>query len=183
MGQGESEAPKDAQVTIAAEEYERLVDEAKQAGASKDHYLRALADLENSKKRLQRDREDSTRFAAERIIRALLPIMDSFELALKAIDQSDDSFARGARAGIELIFRQLTELLQKEGVQRIEALHKPFDHRLHEALQQVETDEWPDNTVVEEVQVGYTFHGNVLRPSLVKVAKQPAPVPPKPAAS
>ncbi len=167
-------------ITLTPEEHQQLLDQAKQAEEMRDQHLRALADFDNSKKRLERDREEFVRFAAERFVKQLLPIVDSLDHALKAAEAPKDQHGgprvdqRAMLDGIRLISKQLVELLQKEGVKRIEAVGKPFDHTLHEAIQQVETADVPDHHVIEEIQTGYTLHGRVIRPALVKVAKAPA---------
>lgn len=156
-------------VTVSAEEYERLLGHAKQA----EQYLRQLADVDNTRKRLHREKEEFSRFAAESVIRQLLPIIDSLSQALVAVDKQSDP--KTIIQGIHLIYRQLLGLLEREGVARITTIGEPFDPHRHEAVAQVETDDHKaDGTIVEEVQVGYTMHGKVLRPAMVKVAKKRA---------
>ena len=152
------------------EELERLKHEAQQA---KDQYLRTLAEFENTKKRLHREKEEFTKYAAESIVRELLPIVDSLDQALVAVDKQSDPTA--IVKGVHLIYRQLLGLLEKEGVKRIPTIGEPFDPHQHEAVAQVEAhDGKADDTVAEEVQVGYTLHGKVIRPAMVKVAKSTA---------
>lgn len=134
-----------------------------------DEHLRALAEFENTKKRLQREKEEFARYAAETVIRELLPIIDSLDQALVAVDKQPDSDA--VVKGVHLIHRQLLGLLKKEGVQRIPTVGEVFDPHRHEAVAQVEAPEGtPDHTITEEVQSGYTMHGTVIRPAMVKVA-------------
>ena len=110
------------------------------------------------------------RYASETVVRDLLPIMDSLDQALVAVDKQADPQA--IIKGVHLIYRQLLGLLENEGVKRIASLGEPFDPHEHEAVAQVETTEGTaDDTVIEEVQVGYTMHGKVIRPAMVKVAK------------
>ena len=162
------EAPQPAGST--ADELERLRQEAQQA---KGQYLRILADYENTKKRMQREREEFVKYSAETVVRGLLPIIDSLDQALVAVDKQADPQA--VIKGVHLIYRQLLGLLEKEGVKRIPTVGAPFDPHQHEAIAQVETtDGKADNTVAEEVQVGYTMHGKVIRPAMVKVAKKAA---------
>lgn len=150
------------------DELERLKREAAQA---KDQYLRTLAEADNTKKRLHREKEEFIRYAAESMVRQLLPIMDSLDQALVAVDKQAD--AQAVIKGVHLIYRQLLGLLDKEGVKRIPTAGEPFDPHKHEAVAQVETgDGTPDETVIEEVQVGYTMHDKVIRPAMVKVAKK-----------
>ena len=151
-------------------ELEQLKHQLQQA---KEQSLRALADIENTKKRLTREKEEFARYAAETVVRDLLPIVDSLGQALVAVDQQADPDA--VVKGVHLIYRQLLGLLEKEGVKRIAAIGESFDPHRHEAVAQVEPqDGAADNTILEEVQVGYTMHGKVIRPAMVKVAKTSA---------
>ncbi len=160
-------------VSLSTEEHARLVTQANQAQEYKDQYLRALADVDNTKKRLHREKEEFLRYAAESVVRGLLPIIDSLDQALVAVDKQADPQA--IIKGVHLIYRQLLGLLEKEGIKRIPTVGEPFDPHKHEAVAQVErNDATPDGTVVEEVQVGYTMHGKVIRPAMVKIAKRTA---------
>jgi molecular chaperone GrpE len=173
--------PKSHETSAAPSELERLREEARQA---KEQYLRTLAEADNAKKRLQREKDEFARFAAETVLRGLLPIVDSLDQALVAVDrqaelpapQSEAARQAGAEAvikGVHLIYRQLLGLLDKEGVRRIPTVGERFDPHLHEAVAQVQAaDGTPDGTIVEEIQVGYTMHGKVIRPAMVKVAKR-----------
>ena len=153
-----------------ADELQRLNDALKQA---KDHYLRTVAEFENAKKRLHREKEEFVKYAAESMARELLPIVDSLDQALVAVDKQSDPQA--IIKGVHLIYRQLLGLLEKEGVKRIPTVGEPFDPHHHEAVAQVDTtDGTADETIVEQVQVGYTMHGKVIRPAMVKVAKSTA---------
>ncbi|MDP3703626.1 MAG: nucleotide exchange factor GrpE [Candidatus Omnitrophota bacterium] len=150
-----------------AEELELLRQEVQQA---KEQSLRTLAEVDNTKKRLHREKEELAKYAAEAMVLGLLPIVDSLDQALVAVDQQSDPQA--VIKGIHLIYRQLLGLLEKEGVKRIPTVGERFDPHKHEAVAQVETDGTPDDTVTEEIQVGYTMYGKVIRPAIVKVAKQ-----------
>ena len=153
----------------SSEEMERLKTEAQQA---KDQYLRTLAEFENTKKRLHREKEEFARYASETVVRELLPIVDSLDHALVAVDKQSDPQA--IIKGVHLIYRQFLGLLDKEGVKRIPTVGETFDPHKHEAVAQVETqDGTADGTILEEVQVGYTMHGKVIRPAIVKVATNP----------
>ncbi len=150
-----------------AADVERLTQELQQAN---DKYLRTLADFENTKKRLHREKEEFLRYAAETMVRELLPIIDSLDQALVAVDKQSDPQA--IIKGIHLIYRQLLGLLAKEGVERIPTVGESFDPHKHEAVAQIETtDGTADDTIVEQVQVGYTMHGRTIRPAMVKIAK------------
>lgn len=163
----DSVTPSRKAVTLPAEEHARLLEQASQA----EQYLRAAADLENTRKRLQREHQERSRYAAEATVRQLLPIVDSLSQAVVAVDKQSDPQA--VVKGVHLIYRQLLGLLEKEGVARIPTVGERFDPHRHEAVAQVDTDDHAaDGTIVEEVQAGYTIHGKVLRPAMVKVAKK-----------
>jgi molecular chaperone GrpE len=129
--------------------------------------VRRQADFENYRKRIERERPEDRRQGAARVVEDLLPVLDAFERALKA---HDDPAYEEYRKGLELIFRQLWDLLAKHGLERIAAAGKPFDPYFHQAIERVETEEYPDGTVVEVLQDGFTLHGRVLRPSIVRVS-------------
>jgi molecular chaperone GrpE len=162
--------PVETKGPATTDELERLTREAAQA---KDQYLRTLAEFENARKRLQREKEEFAKYAAEGLIRELLPVIDGMDQALVAVDQRAD--AQAVIKGIHLIYRQMLGLLEKQGVKRISTIGERFDPHLHEAVGHVDTDgDTPSDTIVEEVQVGYTMHGHVIRPAVVKIAKREA---------
>ncbi len=134
-------------------------------------YLRLAADFENFRRRTQREAAEIRRTANEALLRELLQVVDNFERALEA---ARSQLPENLVTGIEMIYKQLGNILTKEGVQPIESVGKPFDPLYQEAFEQVETTELPDGTVTEEIQKGYLLQGKVLRPALVKVAKKPA---------
>lgn len=136
-----------------------------------DGWRRAQADLENFRRRVERDREDLAKFAAEKLVLRLLPVIDNLDRALAAAERADDAAA--VRDGITLIRKQFLEVLQKEGVEPIDAANKEFDPEFHEAVLRVDSDEYPDNTVVEELRKGYTMHGKVIRATMCKVSRRP----------
>lgn len=132
------------------------------------HLQRLQADFDNYRKRTQKEKEDISKYAAERLVSAILPVLDNFERAIGSVQTSPD--LAGYTQGVEMIFRQMHNVLVKEGLTVIEALGQPFDPNLHEAILSIESEEHPENTVVEEVQKGYYLKDRVLRPSMVKVS-------------
>ena len=134
-----------------------------------DKLLRNAAEFENYKKRTIRQYEDMVAFANEKTISEMLEIIDSFDRALKQKDENADSNA--FIKGIELINNQMHNLLVKYNVKPIEAMGKPFDPNFHEAMMQVESDEFPEGTVAFEMSKGYMIGDRVLRHSKVGVAK------------
>ncbi|GEA16470.1 protein GrpE [Moorella sp. E308F] len=131
-------------------------------------YLRLQADFDNYRKRTRREYEELTRLANARLIESLLPILDNLELALAAAAGAEK---QALETGVEMTLRQLQEILAREGLMPVAALGQPFNPELHEAVAREETPE-PDkiNLVVEELRRGYTLHGKLLRPAMVKVA-------------
>lgn len=134
-------------------------------------YLRTLADFQNFRRRQEEENRQLRQFANRELILALLPILDNFERALAAAEQSQSYEA--LVGGVALTLRQMQDFLKKNGVQAIEAVGQEFDPNYHEAVMRVEDPEHPENTVVEELQRGYAMHDRVLRPSMVKVATHP----------
>jgi molecular chaperone GrpE len=133
-----------------------------------DRLARAQAEFENARRRAQREQQDYRDYALADAIKAVLPILDSFDRAL-----ASPADTREFRSGMELIDRQLHDVLAKLGVTEIEALRQPFDPNLHQAIEMVETREVPGDHVVEELQRGYKLKGRLLRPAMVKVSCNP----------
>jgi molecular chaperone GrpE len=133
-----------------------------------DRLARAQAEFENARRRAGKEQQDFRDYAAVDVIKSLLPVIDSFERALRA--KSDASDFRG---GIELIYKQLQDALAKLGVRPVPAVGEPFDPHYHEAIEMVETTKAADHEVLEELQRGYKFKDRLLRPAMVKVANNP----------
>src|ERR1700684_67550 len=131
-----------------------------------DRLARAQAEFENARRRASKEQQDFRDYAAADAIKPLLPVLDSFERALTV--KSD---AVEFRSGVELIYKQLLSALAKLSVQPIAAKGEPFDPHYHEAIEMVETSDAPDHQVIEELQRGYKFKDRLLRPAMVKVAK------------
>jgi molecular chaperone GrpE len=135
-----------------------------------DKYIRLYAEFDNYRKRVNKDREELIKYANEGIIYQLLPVIDNLEMALK---HSNDSTSSGLVQGVENTLREFLRTLEKYGLTPIEAVNKPFDPSLHEAMCVIERKDIEDNLVVEEFRKGYIFKEKVLRPSLVSVSKRP----------
>jgi len=133
-----------------------------------DRLARAQAEFENARKRAIKEQQDFRDFATIDAIKSLLPVVDSFERALQAKSDPGDF-----RAGVELIYKQLQDVLSKLGVRAIAAKGEQFDPHVHEAIEMVETPDAADHEVLEEWQRGYKFKDRLLRPAMVKVAKNP----------
>jgi molecular chaperone GrpE len=133
-----------------------------------DRLARAQAEFDNARKRAAKEQQDFRDFAMVDAIKTLLPVVDSFERALQAKSAAPDF-----RSGVELIYKQLQDVLTKLGVRPIAAKGEQFDPHVHEAIEMVETPDAADHEVLEEWQRGYKFKDRLLRPAMVKVAKNP----------
>jgi molecular chaperone GrpE len=133
-----------------------------------DRLARAQAEFENARRRAAKEQQDFRDYAAVDVIKALLPVVDSFERALGAKSGPADF-----RGGIELIYKQLQDALAKLGVRPIPAVGEPFDPHYHEAIEMVETTDAADHEVLDELQRGYKFKDRLLRPAMVRVARNP----------
>jgi molecular chaperone GrpE len=134
----------------------------------KARYLRAQADFDNFRRRSRQEKDEFAAYANVKIIEELLPVLDTFEMALKTSEQSD---VKTLLTGVEMVYRQLLTALEKHGLTPIDAVGKPFDPNLHEGIMQVESDEHPSNTVVQELRKGYKVKDKVVRPTMVQVSK------------
>lgn len=152
-----------------AEQLEKLLAEKQEL---MNTLVRRQADFENYRKRVEKERQQEHHRGIEGLIESLLPVLDAFERALAA---QDDSGYAEYRKGFELIYRQLWEALAKRGLERIESTGKEFNPHFHHAIERVETTEHADGIVIGELQPGYVFHGRVLRPAMVRVASHAAP--------
>ena len=136
----------------------------------KDTFLREKAELENFKKRLTKEKEDFVQFANERLLKELVQIEDNMERAISAPNATLESL----KEGVEMIQKQFATFLKNQKVESIEALGKPFDPNLHEVLNQQESDEHDENTVILEYSKGYTLNGRILRSAKVVISKKPS---------
>jgi len=138
-----------------------------------DQLLRTQAEFENYKKRTIREKADLMQFGNEALMRELLSIIDDLERSLEHAHRSNQKDA--LVDGIELIKKDLLKRLEKFGLKQVASQGETFDPHKHEAIAQIETAEYPDNTIVEELQKGYLVHDRLLRPATVRVAKMPPP--------
>jgi molecular chaperone GrpE len=145
--------------------------EAKEAKAKENYdlYLRAMAEMDNLRKRTAREKADTIKYGKEEIIKDILPFLDSMDRALEHADTSD---ARAFIDGIRLMQDQLLCCLQKHGVERIESMGEDFDPNLHEALMLLDSADHRDNQIVSEMEKGYLLNGRLIRPSRVCVCKR-----------
>lgn len=134
----------------------------------KDKYLRNLAEVDNFRKRVKKEKEDYYQYALGEFLLSLLPIIDNLERALNSKNTAPDE--KSILSGVEMIYKQLIDLLRKSNVEEIKSLNQPFDPNYHQALSKIEQEDLDQPLVVEVYQKGYRYHNKLLRPSLTKVA-------------
>jgi len=146
----------------------RISELRRQADEHQNRYLRAQADFDNFRRRTQKEKEELAQYASMKLITQLLPVMDNFERALQTGAEATevDSFAKG----VDMIYRQLFQVLEAEGLKAMDVVGQPFDPELHQAIMRVESDEHEEGTVIEAVQTGYLLKDKVIRPAMVKVS-------------
>lgn len=137
--------------------------------AAADMMLRLAAEMDNYKKRVDKERQSLIKYGSQGILQELLPILDNFERAIESANKSKDfdSFLEG----VGMIFKQMSAALERKGISTIDAIGETFDPNIHEAVMQVASDKYSENTVVEELQKGYVLHDRVIRPAMVAVSK------------
>ena len=151
---------------------ENLRDEIEQL---RDEKLRLLADMENLRKRSDRDRMVSIRYGNINFARDILSLGDNLSRALDAIpkDAEKTETITNLINGLRMVQREFTSILEKHGIKKIEALNQRFDHNFHQAMMEIESEEVEEGIVIQEIQSGYNMHDRLLRPSMVGVAKKP----------
>jgi molecular chaperone GrpE len=157
------DGPADTEAGDSLDELRREKD------ALQDRLLRTAAEFDNYRKRIDRERRDLAEFAAADILSEFLPILDNFERALQAPSGGD---AEAFKKGVELIHKQIFDLLRKRGVKPIDALGMDFDPNFHQAVIHETSDDHREGEVMQELQRGYMLGDRLLRPSMVKVAKR-----------
>jgi molecular chaperone GrpE len=158
-------APPQNDETVSRAEFDQLK-------AERDHLVdrvaRLQAEFENARKRAERERAEFRDYATGNVVEQFLPVLDNFELALKAKGSADQ-----LRSGVELIVKQMEEVLRQMQVTTVPSVGEEFDPRYHEALGSVERDDLPDHFVAEEIRRGYKLRDRLLRPSMVRIVSNP----------
>jgi len=165
VAEASSAASGATEETISRVEFEQLKGERDQLV---DRLARLQAEFENARKRAERERQDYRDYAAANVVEQFLPVLDNFELALKATGSTEQ-----LRSGVELIVKQMEEILRQMQVTAIPAVGEAFDPRHHEALGSVEREDLPDQHIAEEIRRGYKIRERLLRPSMVRVVSNP----------
>ena len=162
--QGAEEAAEDSGKENGETEKAEEVKEEGKEDTEELRYLRLMADFQNYKKRVEKEKRDLYSYANEKLMNELLAVVDNFE---RALDHDADE---GFKEGIEMIFKQLQDVLEKSGLAEIPALGEEFDPNVHSAVMTEETEDYESGKVSGVMQKGYTLNGKVMRPSMVKVA-------------
>ena len=155
------------------EELKQLRADAAKAGEYYERLLRQVAETDNLRKRLAKEKQDAIRYANESLIEQLLPTMDSFDMAMLAVKNADETTIDSLKTGIEMVHTQLKRTLEEVGLSVIDAAGQSFDPALHEAMSRKETDEADEGTVLEQIRKGYKLKDRLVRPASVVVATTP----------
>ena len=162
----DEDARQEETVTVSlTEEVEKLRAEHEEG---QQRLLRTQADFDNFRRRTLKEKEELGKYASAKLITELLPVIDNFQRALSTAGEHAESASYVK--GVEMIFRQLEGVLSAEGLTAMESVGKPFNPEFHQAIMQVESEEYEEGIVVEEVQKGYMLKDKVLRPAMVKVS-------------
>jgi molecular chaperone GrpE len=161
---------KSEEVILAKAEYDSLKAKADERDAFCDKYLRAQADFDNAKKRLEKDRSDLLRYANDGLLLEFLPILDNLEAAEKYIKEAKDF--KAVQEGVDIIQMQIQRFLKDIGVEKIKAVGEKFDPNMHEAIETEETSDKDEGLIVSELKPGYKINGRLLRPASVKISKK-----------
>ena len=162
--------PKKAKIKDNSGKKETSKELKEQLASEKDRVLRLSAEFENYKKRKQRESDEFKKFANETVFRHLLTVVDNLERAIFSTKENSD--ADGLLEGIKLTYKEILKLFETYNVKPIEAENQPFDPNFHQAVTQIETDDFPDNTVTTAHQKGYLLHDRLIRPAMVVVSKR-----------
>lgn len=159
-GSGETSGGMDLETKVAALEEE--------LGQYKDRFMRAAAEMENIRRRSEKERLDLSKYALEGMCRDLLPVLDSFEQAIGS-DTAEAETEKSFFSGMVMVKKQLLDVLRRHGLEQINAKDQPFDPNFHQAIQRVESAEHKEETVAGEFQKGYVLNGRLIRPAMVSV--------------
>jgi molecular chaperone GrpE len=168
---GFGEEPSEEKLSDPIKKMEARIEELeKEVEANYDRFVRVTADFENYKKRTSREMSDLRKFANENILRDMLSVVDNLERAIES-GSKQDSERQTLLEGVEITLKDLFRMFEKYGVKGFRAEGEPFDPVFHQAMMQEQTSDYPDNTVLNELQKGYTIHDRLLRPAMVVVAR------------
>ena len=160
--------------SLSPEQVEELKTLAAKADENWQRLLRTTADFENFKKRAAREKQDAIKYANESLIQKVIPVLDNFEMALAAAQNSSAENLKSLQDGVTMIHSQLKNVLAEAGLEEVDATGKPFDPNFHEAVSQQESAEVAEGSVLQQLRKGYKLRERLLRPATVIVARKPA---------
>ena len=172
VGTAEPVVPVDV-ANVTPEQLEELKVRATKADENWERLLRTTADFDNFKKRAAREKQDAIRYANEGLIEKLVPVLDNFDMALAAVQNTAGDGAQSLQTGVAMIHQQLKAALVDAGLEEINAAGQKFDPNWHEAVSQQESAEVPEGQVLQQLRKGYKLRDRLVRPASVVVAKQP----------
>ena len=174
QGSEDSALQEPLETLIDAEAVDPLLDLQAEADKARDQALRAEAEMQNLRKRAERDVQNAHKFGVERLIQNLLPVLDSLEKAIETSLQAETPEDDPQLEGLKLCFKLFTDVFEKEGVQMLDPLGQAFDPNVHEALSMIENPDMEPNSVMAVIQKGYRLHERLVRPAMVIVTKSSA---------
>ena len=169
-----SDEPSETDADIDEDSDNALAAAKSEAEKYRDMALRAEAEMQNLRRRSERDVQNAHKFGAERLIQNLLPVVDSLEKAVEASQQAETAEDDPQLEGLKLCLKLFTDVLTKEGIEVVDPLGQPFDPNVHEALSMIENPDMEPNSVMAVIQKGYRLHERLVRPAIVMVSKAPA---------
>ena len=170
------QASEQDQETEKVETSEDIIDKLNEEISSlKDQRLRAIAELENFRKRAEKDQSDALKYGISNFAKEIINISDNIERAQSSIpvEAKNNETIKPVIEGIDLIAQSVVTTFEKIGIKKIESLNEKFDHNLHQAMMEIENDDLEPGTIVQELIPGYTLHDRLLRPAMVGVSKKP----------
>lgn len=176
MSESENPEPRDkdtAAASVTLGELEQLRAKLAELEGMRDRFLRSAADFENAKKRLAREKEEFVKFSQESLLRDLLPVLDNFERALAHLPANADGQSKAVLTGVQMVFKQMLEILKGQGLKRMQTVGELFDPHKHEAVAYL-PGKGREHEIVEEVEPGYFLHDRLLRAAKVRVRSSSA---------
>ena len=167
-----SEPPKEKEEEVSPEDLIEKLNE--EISGLKDQRLRAIAELENFRKRAEKDQSDALKYGISNFAKEIINIRDNIERAQNSISEEakNNESIKSVIEGIDLIAQSVVSTFEKIGIKKIESLNEKFDHNLHQAMMEIENDDLEPGTIVQELIPGYTLHDRLLRPAMVGVSKK-----------
>lgn len=165
---------KNSEINLLKKHEERVQELEMETINLKDDKLRILAEMENLRKRVEKERIESVKYGSSKLAKEILSPLDNLSRALESLspEEKNDEKNKGLINGLTMVHQEILTILEKNGVKKIEALDKKFDHNYHQAMMEIETSDKENGIVIKELQAGYTMNDRLLRPSMVGVSKK-----------